>query len=725
VTIDKWGEFTDPPKDFDDFLAGKEEFLRNREADNARRNRRRRADEMSEVGHIPDPPPEIIERRLRYEKDISLIHEEIFKGSSGIKPLCEAQLDSCKHSQQWLDSGGKICKAEPRAFGKTSRSCNEAHMGVLQGKIPYLLILASTLEKAIEIATSIRTEMMENPELGILYTKVQECFLHHNKNTRITHQQSYNGKSTKISIHQDIIRFPVLEGEPSSGAVIQIRPKNNVRGIYQTIEAGPNAGKRLRPTHVLIDDIQTDEDAANPKRVAKIIKTLKRSVFRAGSHTKKIAVMMTCTPIEPGDVAHHFLLNEPGFQTTTYQMLESRALNETMWLENYASLLLNFNKIIPGDAQKAAQAATQYYKDNQKEMDEGAKATWEWCYEWDDDPQLEISAIQHAYNIIIIEGMDVFENECQCNVTAYLTDSEISFCSAAHISEHYHSFKRRVLPIDCTELVTHIDLGVEYFVATTIASPKQVTASIVDVETFPPYPGTFGKGKVSRTISHLFPHVPVLRDRLYLALLQFVAELARRDFFREDGIRIPTRVIGIDSSWQGDTVNKVCRESPYGNICLPMEGESYKAKDRQQAEKRYSEGSTKYHYCVEVPASDRMLRKLLVDVNMYKTQIHIMFEREVRTTGSLNWWQPEYPNQHYLGAEHCTAELPMMDVCPRTERKKVVWTQIPGRDNEIFDNLVASLALLSRQGCSFDIEVNIPRQPLNMQDYMNKQRKKP
>ena len=67
----------------------------------------------------------------------------------------------------------------------------------------------------------------------------------------------------------------------------------------------------------------------------------------------------------------------------------------------------------------------------------------------------------------------------------------------------------------------------------------------------------------------------------------------------------------------------------------------------------------------------------------------------------------------------------MMDVCPRTERKKVVWTQIPGRDNEIFDNLVACLALLSRQGCSFDIEVNIPRQPLNMQDYMNKQRKKP
>jgi phage terminase large subunit GpA-like protein len=151
-------------------------------------------------------------------------------------------------------------------------------------------------------------------------------------------------------------------------------------------------------------------------------------------------------------------------------------------------------------------------------------------------------------------------------------------------------------------------------------------------------------------------------------------------------------------------VHKGIRTSAYRHICHPSEGYSYKAKDKPLADKHYSEACTKYHHCVLAPTADRTMMKLIVDINHFKTQIHIALARSVNETGSLSLFMPEYAAQHTLFAEHCVSEIPMWDVDPRTDKRLVIWNQIQNADNEFFDNLVGCYAALAVLNVSFDIQ---------------------
>jgi hypothetical protein len=519
--------------------------------------------------------------------------------------------------------------------------------------------------------------------------------------------QTYDGSHTYIYFNQGLIKFPILPGEPSSGAIINIRPKKNVRGIYFTDEAGPYAGQRRRPTHVLLDDIQTDEEAENPKTAERIVRMLKKSVFRSGSHKKRLNAIMTCTPIAAGDVSHHFLLKEPGWQQVIYQMLKTRSEREDLWFGEYATRRLNFDKRTPGSEEKAALNALEFYKENFEEMNRGAEAAWEWCYEYDDEPQLEIHAVQHAYNIMIIEGMEVFESECQCNVITTGTASDITFVKADEIEKKLHPRQRNVMSVNQTLVVTHIDPNQDYLTYVTCAStPHKLNPEIIDYGVYPPMQGRFGKRKASRTLAHIYPHIPLVQDRVYKGVVDLINILGGRVYKREDGIEMAHTKILVDTGYQTSRVYKACRENPYFAMVMGAQGESYKAKDKGIADKKYSDACTKFHHCVQVPSPDRTLMLLTVDTNFMKTQIHTAFAREPGTTGALSIFLPEYERQHALLGEHCNSELPYWDEDPKTEKKVIVWQQINHEDNEYFDNLVGCFAGFSALGCSFEVQAN-------------------
>lgn len=58
----------------------------------------------------------------------------------------------------------------------------------------------------------------------------------------------------------------------------------------------------LRPDLVLLDDLQTSEDAESPERVEKLLNILKKDVFNL-SGKGKLAILQTATPIAPDDLA--------------------------------------------------------------------------------------------------------------------------------------------------------------------------------------------------------------------------------------------------------------------------------------------------------------------------------------------------------------------------------------------------------------------------------------
>ncbi len=718
------------PSIFSEFLQPTEEmdeYVRSSESAKTRRARLRKTDEFNEIGVVPDPSQEMLDLRARYSNARELYipvesglvlpgfdtqvmpthyvhaHAEIFTNSTGIKPLGPCQVESTYHSQIIIQHGGRIVKAEPRGFGKTSRSCNEFLLGVLQGYIKYGLIICSSIEKAEEIILSLITEILENEMLEKLYPREVAAFRHVEANPRKAEAQTYDGEFTHIKFNAGLIRFPVLPDSASSSAILNIRTKKNVRGIYFVDRAGLYAGQRRRPGHVLLDDIQTDEEAENEKTAQKIVRLIKKSVLRSGGHTKRLAAIMTCTPIAPGDVSHHFLLKEP-WQHVIYQMLECRSDNEEMWLGEYATLLTDFDKRVPGSQIRAALRALNYYKDNQEEMDKGAVANWEWCYEYSDDPQVEISAVQHAYNIMILEGVEVFESECQCNVmqSGHITD--ITYCNMETILSRINTLKRYQLGISDRYVVTHIDVGLDYLTYMTVSSGPNFKGHIIDYGTFPEYPHRFAKGKMSDTLRKRYGNIPIPEERLTVAAYELINKIASKTYIREDGVLFKNNLITIDESRYTDFIQAAVRTSPHRHIVFTAQGTGLRARDKGIEEKNYSEACTKYHRCVMMPTPDRTLLKLLMDVNYWKCEVHLGFSREPTQAGSLSMFAEDFNNQHIMIAEHCIAEIPSWDVDPRSDKRIVVWTEVG--ENELFDNAVGCLAGLASLGVSYTVQAD-------------------
>lgn len=702
-----------------------EEYIRNKESEKTRRARLRKTDEFNEIGTIPPPSEEVLDLRSRYSTAKELYipsehglvlpgfdtpvkpmhyvhaHAEIFTTSTGIKPLGPCQIDSTNHSQIVIQHGGRIVKAEPRGFGKTSRSCNEFLLGVLQGYIKYGLIICSSIEKAEEIILSLITELLENDMIARLYPREVAAFRHVEANPRKAESQTYEGEYTHVKFNTGLIRFPVLPDCASSGAILNIRTKKNVRGIYFVDRAGLYAGQRRRPTHVLLDDIQTDEEAENEKTAAKIVRLIKKSVLRAGGHTKRLAAIMTCTPIAPGDVSHHFLLKEP-WQHVIYQMLEKRSDNEEMWLGEYAHRLTSFDKRVPGSQIKAALSALEYYKENQAKMDQGAVANWEWCYEYEDDPQVEISAIQHAYNIMILEGSDVFESECQCNVMQIGAETGITYCNLETILSRVNHLKRYEMPVTDRYIVTHIDVGLDYFTYVTMSSGPNFKGHIIDYGTYPEYPHRFAKGKMADTLRKRYNDIQIPEERLTHAAYDLFNKIVGKSYRREDNIILKNNLILIDESRYTAHVHPAVRTSPHRTIIHTAQGTGLRARDKGIEEKNYSEACTKYHHCVLMPTPDRTLLKLLMDVNYWKCEVHLGFSREPNESGSISMFMEEFHNQHIMIGEHCIAEVPSWDVDPRTDKRIVVWDEIG--ENELFDNIVGCLSGFAMLNVKFNAQ---------------------
>lgn len=164
-------------------------------------------DVLNEVGEVDELSPEDLEKRQFYTENYVDMHQDLFPRSTGIKPFGPSQIESIRRTWHVVTYGGKSVIAEPRGFGKTSRTANNCLMSVLQGKIKYALLLASTVEKATDIIDSIKTELVDNEELYKLYPKVCACFDHVLENPLRSRSQTYMGDLTNISLSKQLIRF--------------------------------------------------------------------------------------------------------------------------------------------------------------------------------------------------------------------------------------------------------------------------------------------------------------------------------------------------------------------------------------------------------------------------------------------------------------------------------------------------------------------------------------
>src|SRR5262249_46954160 len=155
-----------------------------------------------------------------------------------------------------------------------------------------------------------------------------------------------------------------------------------IRGLKRT---GVD-GETVRPDLVVIDDPQTDASARSLSQCVTRERILSGAVLGLAGPDKKIAAIMPCTVIRPGDMADNTLDREkhPEWNGERTKMVYEFPSDEKLWAR-YAEVrgesLRKFGDI---------REATEFYQLHRTKLDQGAVVAWEHRYHHD-----EASAIQH------------------------------------------------------------------------------------------------------------------------------------------------------------------------------------------------------------------------------------------------------------------------------------------------------------------------------------------
>lgn len=716
VKHDPFGEFFDDGSGIDDL----ESFAkRNLVLQNSRIQKNKR-DANNEVGMPPPISPEILELRTKYRDDFVLAHTDLFPNSTGSSPYGEDQKTAIRRFQGILQgrSGGKLVQCEPRGFAKTSRAINQLLLAILQGDVTFALVVSSEIGKATEILEQIQTELLGNTHLEKLYPAVFACFQATEGKAIKCNNQTVNGLRTHIGWSIDEIRFPVIEREPSSGAIILVRTKDNLRGISKKIRYGPRAGEGIRPDFVILDDIQTDKDARSPTICYNIHHNVKRAVMFGGSHTKKVKVVMTITPNIKGDVAHQFILNEPSWEVAMYAMLRKMPTNMDLW-DNFGRILLNFDKFKEGDRRRAQRFACEFVKENYDALHEGAEVSWDAGFEYDPDDPLELSALHHAMIFFYEEGEEAFNFECQCKLDISTSEEEQLKATPEIIMSRISHLPRRSVPVNCLHVATHVDCNQDIFTYVTVASPTSFYPYIIDYGTYPKQPGAlWKKGKILNRLCDIYPDIQRedVASLMYAAVIDLSQIIANTSYPREDGLTLQNRYVGFDTRWMGDHIVRAIRESPTRSFLHACQGATYDEKKKPMMEEASLDRDLHY-LCYTGISTDRTVPMLKMDINSIKTLIHRGFISRPGTVGSAKLFLPENTSDHHPYALQLNAENPEVRVNVKDQRVVTVWSHDNIHDNEYFDNTVGAYALLFKMGCS--LKIKIETGVTDMKDYIN------
>lgn len=521
-------------------------------------------------------------------------------------------------------------------------------------------------------------------------------------------KQSINGERTCIEWSARRCVLPTVKGFEGSGAIIW--PKgitSNIHGLrFKRAD-----GRQERPQFVMGDDLQTRESAANPQQNQKRLSIFSRSLLRLGGHKKKLAMTINATIMEPDDMIDQLSdpTKFPNVRTMKVPMLKSFSLvHETEWLGKYAEILTTFNVDDKDDRTRAQREATGYYKLRRKIMDEGAEATWPSCY----DEDHEISAVQHAYNILILDGEDAFMAECQNTPVRDMGDLEILKPEA--ICRKQSDYQRLQVPPGCTLLAGHVDVHDQILYWEVWAYEPNFTSYKIDDGTFPDQKRKyFAHRSIGRKLKQLFPGMDL--EAAIAAGLDALLHghapsdwpgLALKKWTRIDGVPMTVGSGLVDANGvHRDVIVNVVSSSPFAHIWRPAYGKGIGAKHApisawpQTREQKIVGPEWIYTKPTagEVPG-------VLFDTNYWKTRFHRSLAQPKGNQGAAHLWKTSNANDHRLAADHYASEkADEVTVGSRTVHE---FSLKANADNHKLDNAVGCCVAASRAGIT-----NVQRRP--------------
>ena len=354
-----------------------------------------------------------------------------------------------------------------RGCGKTAYTKGAALWVASTGCRRYEVVVGANDDNAASIIEDVFACITQNPKYIQDFPEIALPFLKLEGAYQRAKTQKYHGKATKPHKSAGKIVLPTVI-DPRTG-----RPFPSSGVILEAV--GFNAGARgkakgiLRPDFIIFDDLQNDEKAQSEGQVGKMAAKIKKTFMGLAGHRKKIAAIMTSTPIEADDLSETFAA-DPGWKTKTYKMVtawptchnpeataDERKGVRDLWAEYWDI----FN------AEKAADrlphiAANRFYRKNRKEMDAGASVLNPRNF----DPATEISGIQHAMNILLRDGEATFMSEYQMQPPRNAFAFEIT--ARMILSRIRHGVQAKTIPADTVLTVAATDINPGYAITTAI-----------------------------------------------------------------------------------------------------------------------------------------------------------------------------------------------------------------------------------------------------------------
>ncbi|MBA2480456.1 MAG: phage terminase large subunit family protein [Planctomycetes bacterium] len=588
-------------------------------------------------------------------------------------------------TEQAVLQGGLFALAMPRGSGKTTLAECACLWAILFGHREFVCLIGSDEAHALEMLDSLKTELESN-EL-ILEDFPEAAFPIHCLDG-IAHRangQLYRGERTHIGWTAREIILPTMPGSTASGAIIRVA---GITGRIRGMKFKRPDGRAVRPSLVVLDDPQTDESARSLSQCQHRESILAGAVLGLGGPGKKIAGVMPCTVIHPGDMADRILDREqhPQWQGERTRMVYSFPTDTKLW-EQYAKHRADGLR-----AERGLADATAFYAEHRAAMDSGSAVAWPERFNHD-----EISAIQHAMNLKLQDERafwSEYQNEPLPEDTA--DDDDLT---AEQILAKLNGLGRSEVPGEVSHLTAFIDVQQKALFWVVCGWADDFTGYVLDYGTWPDQHRRYFTLRDLRITMALATKGAGLEGAIYAGLEQLTNHLLARRWERDDGAELSIDRCLVDANWgqSTDVVYQFCRQSARAGVLLPSHGRFVGASSIPFTDYKRRRGDrVGHHWRIPAVIGKRTVRHVLYDANHWKSFIHTRFAVPMGDPGCLSVWGQD-PEGHRLLADHLTSEYRV-----RTEgRGRVVdeWRLKPnGFDNHWFDGLVGCAVAASIQG---------------------------
>jgi hypothetical protein len=586
--------------------------------------------------------------------------------------------------EQAVLHGGLFAMAMPRGSGKSSLCEVACLWALLYGHREFVALIGSDEEHAADMLESIKSELENNDLLDEDFSQVSGAI----RALEGIHQraagQLYRGARTHIGWTAKEIVLPTIEGSIASGAIIKVA---GITGRIRGMKHKRPDGKTLRPSLVLLDDPQTDESARSPSQCHTREQILAGAILGLAGPGRKIAGLMTLTVVRPDDMADRILDREkhPQWQGERTKMVYQFPANERLWQE-YARLRAEGQR-----SDQGVEAANEFYRVNQIDMDAGAVVAWPQRHNPD-----ELSAIQHAMNLMLDQGEAAFWAEYQ-NEPKPDALGDDALLSADVIAAKTNGMKRSEVPVGVNHLTMFIDVQGALLFWMVCGWEEDFTGYVLDYGAYPdPRQEYFTLREVKRTL--MLVHKGTGQEgAIYAGLESLTADRLNRRFGRDDGAEMKIERCLVDANWGNstDVVYQFCRQCVHSPVIMPSHGRYVGAASTPFSDYKPKRGDrVGLHWRIPALQGKRAVRYVLIDTNYWKSFTHARLAVPMGDPGCLSLFAGA---SHQLLSEHLSAEYRVKTQGRGRELEE--WKlRTPGSDNHWLDCLVGCAVAASMQG---------------------------